>query len=67
MIGDEDENIEDDDGEVNSGPFCRHWGDPVDCDIRCADCGHECHEHNELDDGNNCRSCNCLDWKEEEE
>jgi hypothetical protein len=28
-----------------SGPFCQHWGDPVDCDTVCMCCTHQCHEH----------------------
>lgn len=30
---------------VGSGPFCRHWRDPGDCDARCARCGHSCGAH----------------------
>lgn len=57
--------IDEDDEPVKNGSLCRHWNAPADCDIRCSSCGHECHQHNELDDGNNCRECNCLDWVEE--
>jgi hypothetical protein len=32
---------EDDD----SGPYCRHWDDPVDCTEVCIVCNHECREH----------------------
>lgn len=28
-----------------SGPFCRHWSDPSDCEEKCATCGHLCREH----------------------
>ena len=28
-----------------TGPFCRHWSDPSDCDEVCATCGHKCTEH----------------------
>lgn len=55
-------------GEVDwsgyeSGPFCRHWGDPMDCDLDCA-CGHRCAQH-ELDEGRtNCTKCDCIGYKE---
>lgn len=35
---------EDTDREIDSGPFCRHWGDPSDCEELCA-CGHTCAQH----------------------
>ena len=25
----------DDQCDYESGPFCRHWGDPSDCDVEC--------------------------------
>ncbi len=31
--------------DYESGPFCRHWGDPADCDEPCARCGHRCSDH----------------------
>ena len=40
-----------DDPCQESGPFCRHWGDPADCDEKCATCGHECCEHDQSGDG----------------
>lgn len=48
-----------------SGPFCQHWGDPMDCDEPCATCGHECHEH----DWNNpwvcgADDCECMGFKD---
>ena len=45
-----------------SGPFCRHWGDPSDCDIRCAACGHRCGIHG--DDSCDESGCSCTEWKE---
>lgn len=30
--------------EWDSGPFCRHWSDPSDCNELCK-CGHKCSEH----------------------
>lgn len=45
--------------DYESGPFCRHWSDPGDCDELCANCKHKCH-------GDECREdgCNCTEWKE---
>lgn len=45
-----------------SGPFCRHWSDPVDCE-ECRElcsCGHEARDHGESD-GDPCgeRACPC--------
>lgn len=36
---------ENDWSDYESGPFCRHWGDPADCDIPCGRCGHRCSQH----------------------
>ena len=52
-----------------SGPFCRHWGDPADCDAKCANCGHICRVHEfespgECVDGRD-GDCDCKEWKEE--
>ena len=47
--------------EYESGPYCRHWGDPFDCDIACATCHHPCNKHWWNDE---CRECECLEWKE---
>lgn len=49
----------DEEGEFDSGPYCRHWGDPVDCDEKCAHCGHECCVHWALD---GCQDCNCEEF-----
>ncbi len=43
-----------------SGPFCRHWGDPSDCDTECANCHHTCSQHYAND--NDCRECDCSLW-----
>jgi len=61
-----DIDIEDDDWtEYESGPFCRHWYDPSDCEILCATCGHRCCRHG-YGDGCGCEEdgCACSDWKE---
>ena len=36
-----------DDNVDDSGPFCRHWSHPADCDEPCATCGHLCCQHTE--------------------
>lgn len=38
--------------DVDSGPFCVHWGEPGSCDELCA-CGHRCHT------GGCCDVCDC--------
>lgn len=45
-----------DEWEFGSGPFCRHWGDPVDCEEVCV-CGHECRWHN-----GDCYKCDCQEF-----
>lgn len=51
----------DDWSDYNSGPFCRHYSDPYDCDTPCGSCGHPCCRHREEceDDG-----CACDTWTE---
>ena len=48
-------------GEYDSGPFCGHWSDPIDCEHLCANCGHRCGMHYDKcsEDG-----CTCEEWKE---
>jgi hypothetical protein len=48
-----------------SGPFCRHWGDPSDCDELCLTCNHRCVDHGFSD--SECNECDCGGWKEGEE
>jgi len=73
--GDEDTEY---DEPCESGPFCRHYGDPADCDILCARCGHRCARHEQGgDDESECRGapyddppmpdCPCPAWVEPEE
>lgn len=59
----EDDGSRDDD-PIESGPFCRHYHDPEDCDIICMNCGHECCQHEY--DGIDCREddCKCEGWKD---
>lgn len=49
----------------DSGPFCRHWSDPSDCEEKCGGCGCWCRGHDE--DGE-CRTAECLcdGWEDEE-
>ena len=51
--------------EYNSGPFCRHWSDPADCDETCGCCGHRCVDH-AFGDGAEpaCSECDCEAWVE---
>ena len=59
-----------DDGEVeyDSGPFCRHWSDPSDCEVVCDNCGHPCYMHEYGDDDTSCKEedCDCTAWMESE-
>lgn len=48
--------------DSGSGPFCRHWRDPSDCDEVCANCGHHCCQHGFFD--SSCIDCECVEWKE---
>lgn len=49
-----------------SGPFCRHWGDPDDCDEVCKTCGHRCTRHGANDGDWECfeDGCSCQRWVE---
>ena len=49
--------------DVDSGPFCRHWGDPSDCAWLCT-CGDRCDAHSAHDDS--CRECDCLKFVDAE-
>jgi hypothetical protein len=57
-MSDEETEGSDDD----SGSFCRHGNDPVDCDILCAACGHRCVSHGIERSG--CDGCACEGWDE---
>ncbi len=46
--------------DYETGPFCRHWGDPSDCEDLCM-CGHQCSEHPWDDEGS---LCACEEWRE---
>jgi len=52
--------------EYETGPFCRHWADPNDCDELCKTCGHKCDEHNFDSYDAYCLidTCNCKSWNE---
>ena len=49
--------------DCDSGPFCRHWGDPSDCNEKCK-CGHKCCQHDYID--NDCCICDCEQFDGEE-
>ena len=48
--------MDDDAPDHDSGPFCRHWGSPCDCERMCT-CGHPCPAHGLADD--QCDECAC--------
>ena len=52
--------------DYESGPFCRHWGDPSDCDNECATCHHYCYQHGQSEGDFACNECECEKWAEEE-
>lgn len=59
--------------EIISGPYCRHWSDPRDCEEGCT-CGHPCksHDSGEMSDHGEkwpCRhqGCACSDFTDAEE
>jgi hypothetical protein len=67
MSGDEiDIEPYNEDDVPQSGPFCRHFADPGDCDMVCGECGHLCHEHYQDNQGN-CRECGCESFQAEED
>lgn len=49
--------------EYESGPFCRHWSDPWECENVCK-CGHTCPEHSSCDNSCNVEGCDCQEWAE---
>lgn len=55
---DDDEHEEDDQIE-DSGPYCRHYADPDDCEEPCGRCDHACSFHSE-----ECKEagCDCEGW-----
>jgi len=60
-------NGEDDRSDYDSGPFCRHWGDPSDCDEVCLTCGHKCCEHDHCGDlVCHVEGCECKEFKDAE-
>jgi hypothetical protein len=53
--------------DYDTGPFCRHWSHPADCDEPCAtqDCGHSCTLHMHGACAEEC--CPCTEYTEKEE
>jgi|GEM_PF-5544248 len=61
---------EDDSEDWQSGPFCRHWSDPADCELcraGCANCGHGGEVH-ALGSEALCEEdgCQCPGWQDQE-
>lgn len=52
-------------GDGGSGPFCRHWSHPADCEHLCV-CGHPCREHRSVDWLLECAAdgCQCAGFEE---
>lgn len=48
-----------------TGPFCRHYSDPSDCELNCVTCGHRCTDH-DIADGD-CFRCECKLYKDPED
>lgn len=62
-VTDSDFDSDDDDSDdyPDSGPFCRHWYEPWDCELTCTACGHKCGRHYyECDEPD----CDCPAWVE---
>ncbi len=55
-MGEEDE-------EPVSGPYCRHYYDPADCDELCP-CGHTCSQHTGSWAPDPCSVCSCQQFGE---
>lgn len=49
--------------DVDSGPFCRHYHSPIDCQEICDRCCHRCPRHYE-DLGCDALYCDCPGWVE---
>ncbi len=65
----EDSDEPDDWSGYESGPFCRHWGDPLDCSNMCG-CGHRCCDHcawsDETGDRDACCECACAKFTDDD-
>jgi hypothetical protein len=64
-MSDEGATPDDEAEDWNSGPFCRHWGDPSDCNEKCAACGHWCSAHSQSDTLQDCRECDCAGFTDD--
>lgn len=53
-------------GDRDTGPFCRHWSDPSDCEEMCR-CGHECRQHSTYADFCKVEGCDCDEFKDAED
>jgi hypothetical protein len=69
MAQETEEEVEDN-TEYDTGPFCRHFGDPADCDIECLHCGHPCFAHGQEPGNAECHfvsdagvACTCMEWE----
>lgn len=55
---------DEDEVEIGTGPFCRHYSHPLDCDEKCARCGHPCGRHHYGNEESECFECGCEAWQE---
>lgn len=66
-----DDDGTDDWANYESGPFCRHWSDPSECELHCAGCGHRCGEHDDGGSGGpsacQVNDCPCGAYREPDE
>ncbi len=56
--------MDEEERDWDTGPFCRHWSDPSDCDIECANCSDPCPKHGAEDGDYSCSECDCKEWVE---
>jgi hypothetical protein len=54
------------DYDYDSGPFCRHWRDPADCNLLCKVCRHFCWQHSWYVNNCNVEGCSCEEYKDDE-
>lgn len=63
-MADSEEEVEEGFERDWSGPWCRHWREPGDCDEVCKTCGHGCGSH-DFELPGDCREigCPCAKWE----
>lgn len=56
---------DEEDLEHDTGPFCRHYSDPSDCELDCVACGCRCPFHDYAN--GECMDCDCRHYVDPEE